>query len=92
MEINKTNHSGLWKGLMAGSILGTAAGFLLAPKSGKELRSDIKAKTDKALEDTKRVYSDSRARVRDALACVAGRSERILPKDFESGEEIIEGL
>ena len=92
MEINKTNHSGLWKGLMAGSILGTAAGFLLAPKSGKQLRSDIKEKKDKAVEDTKRVYSDSRARVRSALAFVAGRSERALPKDFESGEEIIEGL
>jgi gas vesicle protein len=92
METNKINYSGLWKGLMAGSILGTAAGILLAPKSGKELRSDIRAKKDKALEDTRRVYSDSRARVRNALACVAGISEKALPKDFESGEEIIEGL
>lgn len=89
METNKINHAGMWKGLMAGSILGAAAGFLLAPKSGKELRSDIKGKTDKALEETKRVYSDSRTRFRNALACVAGRGEKALPNDFVSGEEIM---
>ncbi len=89
METNQRGYSNLWKGLMVGSILGTAAGFLLAPKSGKELRSDIKGKTDKALEETKRVYSDSRTRFRNALACVAGIGEKALPNDFVSGEEIM---
>ena len=50
METCKRDHFGLWKGLMAGSFLGAAAGFLFAPKSGKELRSEIRGRTDKALD------------------------------------------
>jgi gas vesicle protein len=73
METNGTNHSGLWKGLMVGSLLGAAAGFLLAPKSGKELLSEVKEKTDKALDETKRFYSESRAKFKDTLTCVGGR-------------------
>ena len=50
MESDQRNDSKLLRGLFVGSVLGAAAGFLLAPKSGKELRSGIKEKTNKALE------------------------------------------
>lgn len=33
-----------FKGLLMGGALGALAGILFAPKSGKELRSDIKEK------------------------------------------------
>ncbi len=89
METDARSHSGVWKGLMAGSILGAAAGFLLAPKSGKELRSDIKGKTDKAVEETKRLYSDSRTRFENALPSIAGRKEKASLSKIESPEEIM---
>jgi gas vesicle protein len=88
METNGTNHSGLWKGLMVGSLLGAAAGFLLAPKSGKELMSEVKEKTDKALDETKRFYSESRAKFKDTLTCVAGRKEKASASHIESPEEM----
>ena len=88
METNR-NYSGLWKGLMVGSFLGSAAGFLLAPKSGKELRSEIKGKTNKAFDETKRFYSDGRARFRYTLACFSGRKERASASHIESPEEIV---
>jgi len=84
----KRNYSGLWKGLVVGSFLGSATGFLLAPKSGKELRSEIKEKTNKAFDETKRFYSDGRTKFRDTLAWFAGRNERASASHIESPEEI----
>ena len=89
MESERRNHSKLLRGLFVGSVLGAAAGFLLAPKSGKELRSDIKGKTDKAVEETKRLYSDSRTRFEKALASIAGRKEKASLSKIESPEEIM---
>jgi gas vesicle protein len=89
MEANGRNNFGLWKGLMVGSFLGAAAGILLAPKSGKELRSEIKDKTNKTLDETKRFYSDSRARFKDTLARVSGRREKASVSHIESPEEMM---
>lgn len=45
-EINKNsankNGEKLLKGALIGAVLGVAAGMLLAPKSGKKMRGDIK--------------------------------------------------
>jgi gas vesicle protein len=89
METHKTNYSGLWKGLMVGSFFGAAAGFLLAPKSGRELRSEIKDKTNKALDDTKRFYSESRSKVRGTMAYFSGRNEKASARHIESPEEMM---
>jgi gas vesicle protein len=89
METNERNHFGPWKGLMVGSFLGAAAGFLLAPKSGKELRSEIKEKTNKTLDETKRFYSGSCAKFKDTIAYFAGRREKASVSHIESPEEIV---
>jgi gas vesicle protein len=89
MSANGINGFGLWKGLMVGSFLGAAAGFLLAPKSGKELRSEIQDKTNKALDETKRFYSGSCTKFKDTLAYFAGRKENASTSHIESPEEIV---
>jgi len=89
METNERDHFGLWKGVMIGSFLGAAAGFLFATKSGKELRSEIKEKTNKALDETKRVYSDRRTKFKDTLACFSGRREKASGSHIESPEEMV---
>ena len=89
MEANGRDRFGLWKGLMVGSFLGAAAGFLLAPKSGKELRSEIKNRTNTALDETKRFYSDNRAKFKDTLASVSGRREKASVRHIESPEEMV---
>jgi YtxH-like protein len=83
------NSSSLWKGVMVGSLLGSVAGFLLAPKSGKELRWEIKEKSNKALDETKRFYSEGCAKFRDTLACFSGRTEGASAGHIESPEEIV---
>ncbi len=85
----KRDYSGLWKGFMVGSFIGATAGFLLAPRSGKELRSEITEKTNKALDETKRFYSDGRTKFKDTLACFAGRNEKASASHIESPEEIV---
>ncbi len=46
-----------FQGVLVGSLLGAMAGMFLAPKSGKELRSDVKEKSKEGqafFEDAKR--------------------------------------
>jgi gas vesicle protein len=88
METIEGNHSNLWKGFMVGGIFGAAAGFLLAPKSGRELRSDIRGKTNKAFEETQHFYSDTCTKFRDVLSSVAGGREKVPLNHIESAEEI----
>ncbi len=89
MENDQRKSSKLLTGVLVGSVLGAAAGFFLAPKSGRELRSDIKGKTKKALDETKRLYSDGRTRFESAFACISGRSEGASSRRIESPEEIM---
>ena len=57
MEVTKHDRN-FFKGLVIGSLAGAVGGIVFAPKSGKELRSDIKGK---AIRETKRFYSGVRA-------------------------------
>lgn len=88
MESDQRNHSKLLRGLFAGGVLGATAGFLFATKSGRELRADFKAKTDKVLGETKRLYSDSCTRFQDAWTSIAGRKGGASLGSVESPEEI----
>ena len=44
MEAHEEPHCHFCMGVLIGGILGALAGIFFAPKSGKELRSDIKEK------------------------------------------------
>jgi gas vesicle protein len=89
MESDQRIHSHLLRGLLVGSVLGATAGLLLAPKSGKELRSDIKMKSNKALDETKRLLSEGRTRIENVCASIAGRGEGASLSRIESPEEIM---
>ena len=54
-------------GLLIGGALGALAGILFAPKSGKELRSDIKEKGSEALKDAKEIYADANTRAKEII-------------------------
>jgi len=47
------------KGFLIGSFLGALAGIFFAPKSGKELRADLKEKGSEVLKDGKDIYADA---------------------------------
>ena len=55
-------------GFLMGSVLGVLAGIFFAPKSGKELRSDIKEKGSEVLKDAKEIYADASAKAKEIIS------------------------
>jgi len=51
-------------GFLIGGVLGALAGIFFAPKSGKELRSDIKEKGSEVLKDGNEIYADASAKAK----------------------------
>lgn len=47
-----TSKKAFFVGLLTGSVVGSVTALLFAPKSGKELRSDIKVGAEKAVDAT----------------------------------------
>jgi gas vesicle protein len=82
MEVTKQDRN-LFKGLVIGSLVGAAVGIVFAPRSGRELRSDIKGEGEEAIREAKRFYSGTRAKA-DAVFESA--------KDMFGGRERSEGL
>src|SRR5512138_3401015 len=71
---------------LVGGIVGAGIALLLAPKSGKELRKDIKDiasrtrdKVDATIEQGKNLYSESRMAIREAFD--AGRHAFVEERD-----------
>ena len=54
-------------GLLIGSALGALAGILFAPKSGRELRSEIREKRNAILKDAKDIYADASAKAKEIM-------------------------
>jgi gas vesicle protein len=97
MEGSKYNHKSLFKGFLLGGLLGATAGILFAPETGKELRSGIKDKGEKALKETKEFCSDKKAKAETMYEnarhrIFAGCGEKMKEKSFrnmESPEEMV---
>ena len=79
---------------VAGAMLGIGAGMLLAPKSGEELRKDLKKKINELIEkvkdiDVKEVAQDLKKRVNDLKKEVEDLDkEKVLAIAKEKGEQL----
>ena len=94
METDGRRSRHFFTGLLIGGILGGVAGLLFAPKSGKELRADIKEKRDKSLKETKTVLgktthqvSEARQRARHFLSRIKEKGETVPRYSVDSAEE-----
>ncbi len=79
----ETRNCGLFLGgLFLGGFLGGAAALFFAPKSGEELRSDVKHQGEKALGEAKKLYSGAETKAKtlfeDAKHALTGAQERVL--------------
>jgi gas vesicle protein len=97
-RVNDQNHF-VW-GFLIGGIMGALAGLFLAPKSGKELRAELKEKGSEAFEDAKEFYSEARVKAKAILDDARRRADELRKeadrqlsearqraKDILSGEE-----
>jgi gas vesicle protein len=80
----------LFMGLLIGGALGALAGIFFAPKSGKELRSDIKEKGGEVLKDAKEIYADAGTKAKD-ISEEAKHQAKGLKKEAEGTGEKIAG-
>jgi gas vesicle protein len=77
-------------GLLIGGALGALAGIFFAPKSGKELRADIKEKGSEVLKDAKEIYADAGIKAKD-ISEEAKHQAKELKKEAEGTGEKIAG-
>ena len=81
METRERKYNHFLIGLLIGSALGGVAGLIFAPKSGRDLRTDIKKTGQKAFGETKgfigevsRQFSEKREKARDIWSCIKGET------------------
>ena len=67
MAENERDLGHFLKGFVIGGFLGALAGILFAPKSGKELRSDIKEKGGDVLKDARGIYADAGTKAKEII-------------------------
>ncbi len=80
---------GLLIGFLAGSVVGAIAALLTAPKSGKELRSDIKRKAGDLAEDATEYMKNARQRTVDLINQGKERSDALISDAKEQAEHLL---
>ncbi len=80
---------GLLIGFLTGGIVGAAIALLYAPKSGKELRKDIKNKTDELLEDTEKYFDVAKEKATAVFNEGKKKSEQLIADAKVKAEAII---
>ncbi|RKP45832.1 YtxH domain-containing protein [Cohnella endophytica] len=74
------NSKGTLKGALIGGVVGATAALLLAPKSGRELRGDIKDRYSSAHERTKQLLTDAGQKTQEIAKQVGHQASNIVDK------------
>ena len=77
METTDRKCGHFFKGLLFGGFLGGLAGLLFAPKSGRELREELKKQGSEAFDEAKEFYSDARGKAKAILDDARRRAEEL---------------
>jgi gas vesicle protein len=88
MEEQEKTKVHFFKGLLIGVPLGVLAGILFAPKSGKELRYDIKKKGNKILKEGKEIYVDAGTKAKEIFEEVTQQAKELKKEAEDAGEKI----
>jgi gas vesicle protein len=89
MASENNSGKGLLFGLLFGGAIGAALGILFAPKSGRELRNDIKVKTDEYLDDADKYIADAKTKAKDLINEGKKRSEKIISDAKVKSDELL---
>jgi len=77
-------------GLVAGGALGAALALLYAPKSGRELRDDIKKRSDELVEDTEEYISKARERAVEMINDGKKRADTMITDARKRAETLLQ--
>ncbi len=80
---------GLLVGFLAGGIVGAVLALLYAPKSGKELRDDIKVKTDGYLDEADKYIADAKVKAKDLINEGKRKSDKLISDAKAKSDELL---
>ena len=89
MEENKMAR-GLILGFLAGSVVGGIIALLYAPKSGKDLRNDIKLKKDEFLDDTAEYMQIAKSKANELINEGKKKSEMLIQEAKKKANTLLE--
>ena len=84
-----SNGKGILVGFLAGAAIGAIITLLYAPKSGKELRSDIKEKADEYLGEAEKYIAEAKDKAKDMINEGKKRSEKLISDAKIKSEELL---
>ena len=76
-------------GFLAGGAIGAILALLYAPKSGKELRSDIKEKADEYLGEAEKYIAEAKDKAIDMINESKKKSEKLISDAKNGSEELL---
>ncbi|MDR3627240.1 MAG: YtxH domain-containing protein [Ignavibacteriaceae bacterium] len=80
---------GLLIGFLAGGAIGAVLALLYAPKSGKELRGDIKEKADEYLGEAEKYIAEAKDKAKDMINEGKKKSEKLISDAKLKSEELL---
>jgi len=80
---------GLLIGILTGGALGAALALLYAPKSGKELRKDIRDKSDEYLDEAEKYIAEAKDKAIDLINEGKRRSEKLIKDAKDKSDQLL---
>jgi gas vesicle protein len=80
---------GLLMGFLAGGAVGAIIALLYAPKSGRELRNDIRTKTDEYLDEAERYLEEARDKAKMMINEGKRKSEKLVSDARVKSDELL---
>ena len=80
---------GLLIGFLAGGAIGAILALLYAPKSGKDLRSDIKEKADEYMGEAEKYIADAKDKAKDMINEGKKKSEKLISDAKIKSDELL---
>jgi gas vesicle protein len=87
---NNNMVKGLIVGFLAGSAIGAVLALLYAPKSGKELRADLKEKADDLLEGADEYVQAARTKATAMVSEAKKRSELLISDAQQKAQSLLQ--
>ena len=90
MERDNGLVKGLAIGILAGGAIGAVLALLYAPKSGKELRAEIKERADGVIEDAEGYARAARSKASVIISEAKQRSEKLISSAQDQANTLIQ--
>lgn len=80
---------GLFLGFLAGGAIGAIIALLYAPKPGKELRADIKEKTDEYMNEADKYINQAKDKAKNMINEGKKKSEQLIADAKHKSEDLL---